>query len=188
VRALIARGAELGVGDSLRLLHEVDALNTYRPLRVVEMARDLVGGRLAGASAAVLGAAFKPGTDDVRASPALAVAALLAEADVHVCVHDPQAVHNARAEYPRLDYAPSAGKACENADVVLHLTEWPDYGLLDPARLGEVVRHRRIIDARNTLALDDWRAAGWMARGMGVPVDEPGTGSLALAVRAEAAQ
>lgn len=169
VRALIARSTELGVGESLRLLREVDALNTRRPMRVVEMARNLIGGDLSDANVAALGAAFKAGTDDVRGSAALAIANSMADAGAHVRVHDPQASRNAQAEYPQLDYALSAEEACQDADIVLHLTDWPDYARLDPEALGVIVKRRRIIDARNALALDRWRAAGWEARGIGIP-------------------
>jgi UDPglucose 6-dehydrogenase len=133
------------------------------------MAAGLRGGELAGASVAVLGAAFKAGTDDVRGSGALTVATSLAEAGAHVRVHDPQASDNAQVECPQLAYALSAEAACRGADLVLHLTDWPDYAELDPVGLGLIVRHQRIIDARNALALDRWRAAGWEALGMGVP-------------------
>jgi len=182
VRALIARSTELGVGESLCLLREVDALNTRRPMRVVEMARHLIGGDLAGASVAALGAAFKAGTDDVRGSGALAIAKWMADAGAHVRVHDPQASRNAQAEYPQLDYALSVEEACQGADVVLHLTDWPDYAQLDPVELGTIVRHRRIIDARNTLALDRWHTAGWEARGMGVPARRQPAGTAAPAI------
>lgn len=167
IRALMARAGELGVADSMAFLHEVDLLNTRRRLRIVEVARDLVGGSFPGRSVAVLGAAFKADTDDVRDSPALAIAAAIHAEGATVRVHDPQAADNARKAFPALDYAPDAEQACERADIVLHLTEWPEYRDIDPAVLGSIVSNRRILDGRNVLPLNQWRAAGWTARALG---------------------
>jgi UDPglucose 6-dehydrogenase len=135
--------------------------------RVVELARELVGGSFLGRTVAVLGAAFKPNSDDVRDSPALNVAAAIQLRGAQVRVHDPEALDNARAVFPSLDYAREVTKACERADVVLHLTEWQEYRDLDPAELATVVRAPRVLDGRNVLALDRWRAAGWTVRGLG---------------------
>jgi UDPglucose 6-dehydrogenase len=167
IRAFMARGRELGVDQSLRFLREVDEINIRRRERVVEMARQLVGGSFVGQTVAVLGAAFKPDSDDVRDSPALNVAATIQRRGAQVRVHDPEALENARAAYPDLDYAHKVSKACEYADIVLHLTDWKEYRELDPAELAKVVKHSRIIDARNVLPTDRWRAAGWTIRGLG---------------------
>ena len=167
VRAFIARARELGIEDSLSFLREVDEFNLRRRQRTAEMARDLVGGSFAGRNVAVLGAAFKPDTDDIRDSPALAVARAAQREGARVRVHDPKAMDNARAAYPELDFSPSAEKACEDADVVLHLTEWREYSDIDPEILGSLVRERRLIDARNKLPLDRWQAAGWSVRALG---------------------
>ena len=173
IRAFIARAGELGVADSVRFLQDVDDINNGRRRRAADIARELAGGTLAGKSVAVLGAAFKPETDDVRDSPALSVAAAVSAEGAAVRVHDPKALDNARLAYPDLDYAVDVAKACEGADVVLHLTEWQEYRVLDPAALRGVVRAPRILDARNVLALDQWRAAGWTVRSMGMqPVTE----------------
>jgi UDPglucose 6-dehydrogenase len=115
----------------------------------------------------VLGAAFKPGTDDVRDSPALAVAAQLQAEGAQVRVHDPMAAENARTAFPGLEYAPEAEKACDGADIVLHLTDWPEYSDLDPAALRGLVNHPRILDARNALPLKRWRTAGWRTWALG---------------------
>jgi UDPglucose 6-dehydrogenase len=167
LRAFMVRAGELGVGDSLAFLGHVDEINTNRRRRVVELARRLVGGSLSAMNVAVLGAAFKPDSDDVRDSPALEVAAAIQSQGANVRVHDPEAIENARAAFPHLDYAREAVKACERADIVLHLTEWPEYQELDPSTLAHVVRHARILDGRNTLPVDRWRAANWQFRGMG---------------------
>jgi UDPglucose 6-dehydrogenase len=172
LRALLARGGELGVAQSLQFLHEIDAINSRRRVRTVQLARDLAGGSVLGRNVAVLGAAFKPHTDDVRDSPALEVAVTLHTEGARVRVHDPRASDNARGLFPDLDYAPEVQKACEDADVVLHLTEWPQYREIDPLALRAVVRSPGLIDARNALPLDRWQAAGWTVRGLGVRIGE----------------
>jgi UDPglucose 6-dehydrogenase len=163
----MARAEELGVDNALAFLGEVDEINMRRRQRVVDLARTLVGGSFLGRNVAVLGAAFKPNSDDVRDSPALNVAATIQLRGASVRVHDPEAIDNARAVFPHLDYAREATKACEKADVVLHLTEWREYAEIDPEELAQVVSHRRIVDGRNVLSLDRWRAASWTVRGLG---------------------
>ncbi len=115
----------------------------------------------------MLGAAFKPGSDDVRDSPALAVAAALRDGGAAVRVHDPQALDNARTAVPGLTYALEVPKACEGADLVLHLTAWPEYRRLDPRALAGVVRRPLLLDARNTLDERAWRQAGWSVHALG---------------------
>lgn len=167
IRAFIARADELGMAESVSFLRQVDEINVGRRRRAIDITRELAGGSLAGCKVGVLGAAFKPETDDVRDSPALSVAAAVQAEGAEVCIHDPQAIDNARAVYPQLDYADNALKACERADVVLHLTEWQEYREMSPARLLEVVRAPRILDARNILPARAWLDAGWTLRSMG---------------------
>jgi UDPglucose 6-dehydrogenase len=167
IRAFMARADELGVGDSLQFLREVDQINTGRRALAVEVARELAGGSFTGRNVAVLGAAFKPGTDDVRDSPALNVARMIQSEGAVVRVHDPRATYNARQAWPALDYVEEAVKACEAADVVLHLTEWAEYRELDPLELASVVRTPCLLDGRNVLPLSQWRAAGWTVRSLG---------------------
>jgi UDPglucose 6-dehydrogenase len=169
IRAFIARAGEIGAGQSLLFLHEVDAINLRRRERVAEIAAELVGGTLIGRTVAVLGAAFKPNSDDVRDSPALNVAGRLQLQGAHVAVYDPRATENARRIFPTLDYAPSVYDACRGAHVVLHLTEWPEFRELDPEKVGAVVAVRNVVDGRNCLDADAWRAAGWTYRGLGRP-------------------
>jgi UDPglucose 6-dehydrogenase len=169
IRALMARGKELGVDRSLAFLHEVDAINLRRRERVVQLASELVGGSLFDRNVGVLGAAFKPDSDDIRDSPALDVANAIKMRGGRVRVHDPQALDNARAAFPDLDFVPDAPKACERADVVLHLTEWREYRELDPAAIARVVNQPKLIDARNALPIDTWRSAGWTVRALGRP-------------------
>lgn len=167
IRAFMARAGELGVADALTFLKEVDEINMRRRRRTVEVAREAVGGSFLGRTVAILGAAFKPDSDDVRDSPALNVAAMIQLQGAQVRVHDPAAMDNARALFPTLDYAPSAEKACEHADVVLHLTEWREYRELDPTELGSVVAQRNVVDARNALPVGRWQEAGWTIRALG---------------------
>ncbi|KOU60711.1 UDP-glucose 6-dehydrogenase [Streptomyces sp. MMG1533] len=169
IRAFVARAEELGRGESVAFLRQVDEINTRQRSRTVDLAQELVGGSFADRSVAVLGAAFKPCSDDVRDSPALAVADAVRRRGAQVRVHDPEAVDNARAAYPALQFALDVAKACEQADVVLHLTEWPQYRELDPAALAAVVRTPAIVDARNTLDPVAWRSAGWTLRAPGRP-------------------
>ncbi len=167
IRAFIARAGELGAAQALTFLHEVDATNMRRRGRVVELARELAGGSFIGRRVAVLGAAFKPDSDDIRDSPALNVAGQIQLQGATVCVYDPKAMDNAARLFPTLGYAPSAEDACAGADVVLHLTEWPEFRRLDPVALGGLVHRRTIVDGRNCLDVDAYRAAGWTYRGLG---------------------
>jgi len=169
IRAFIARAGEIGAGQSLLFLHEVDAINLRRRERVAEIATELVGGTLIGRKVAVLGAAFKPHSDDVRDSPALNVAGRLQLQGAHVAVYDPQATENARRIFPTLEYASSAYEACRGAHVVLHLTEWPEFRKIDPSDLATVVAQPNLVDGRNCLDADAWRAAGWTYRSLGRP-------------------
>jgi UDPglucose 6-dehydrogenase len=167
IRAFISRATELGQAEAVEFLRQVDRINSGRRVRAVTIARELAGGSFAGRNVAVLGAAFKPETDDVRDSPALSVAsAIHAEGGV-VRVCDPEALDNARQACPDLEYADSMSKACEDADLVLHLTEWREYREADPAALAGVVRARKILDARNLLPVARWEDAGWTVRTMG---------------------
>jgi len=169
IRAFIARAGEIGAGQSLLFLHEVDAINLRRRERVAEIVAELVGGTLIGRKVSVLGAAFKPYSDDVRDSPALNVAGRLQLQGAHVAVYDPRATDNARRIFPTLEYASSAYEACRGAHVVLHLTEWPEFREIDPSDLATVVAQPNVVDGRNCLDAEAWRAAGWTYRGLGRP-------------------
>jgi UDPglucose 6-dehydrogenase len=169
IRAFMARAGELGAGDALTFLREVDAINQRRRARVVDMAAELLDRPWPGARVAVLGAAFKPDSDDIRDSPALNVAGRLHLLGAHVTVHDPQAMHNARRLWPTLSYAESVLEACRGAHAVLVLTEWTQFRELDPTALDDVVATRNVVDGRNCLDAGRWRAAGWTYRALGRP-------------------
>jgi UDPglucose 6-dehydrogenase len=169
IRAFMARAGELGVDQALSFLREVDAINMRRRVRMVDLAREVCDGSIVGRRIAVLGAAFKPDSDDVRDSPALSVAAQMQLQGAHVVVTDPQAVDNARAAFPGLAFASTVEEAVAGADVVLLATEWPEYRALDPETLGALVAARRMLDGRNVLDPRRWRAAGWTYRALGRP-------------------
>ena len=169
IRGFMARAGELGAGDALTFLREVDAINQRRRARIVDMAAELVGRSWAGAKVAVLGAAFKPESDDIRDSPALNVAGRLHLFGAHVTVHDPRAMDKARLSWPTLSYADTVVDACSGAHVVMLLTEWQQFRDLDPDQLADVVASRAIVDGRNCLDPNRWRAAGWTYRALGRP-------------------
>jgi len=169
LRAFMARAGELGASEALTFLREIDSINMRRRAQMVEMAREALGGALLGKRIAVLGATFKPDSDDVRDSPALNVAGQLHLQGAQVTVYDPKGMENARAVFPTLGYADSALDAVRGADVVLHLTEWAEFKELDPAALGDVASSRHILDGRNTLDPVPWRKAGWTFRALGRP-------------------
>ena len=166
IRGFVTRATELGVGDSLNFLREIDDLNCRRRARIVDITRDACGS-LAGARVGILGAAFKPNTDDIRDSPALDVANRIQSEGAEVSVFDPKAMDNARKAFPTLNYAFSAVDACTGVDAVLVLTEWDEFRNLRPADLAGVTRANHLIDARNCLEPGAWRAAGWTYRGFG---------------------
>ncbi|MEY2243335.1 UDP-glucose/GDP-mannose dehydrogenase family protein [Streptomyces sp. SAS_267] len=170
IRAFMARAGELGADQALTFLREVDTINMRRRGQMVEMARDaLGGGSFLGKRVAVLGATFKPDSDDVRDSPALNVAGQIHLQGGQVTVYDPKGMANAKRLFPTLGYADSAVQAVRAADVVLHLTEWREFRELDPAVLGEAVTSRVLLDGRNALDPETWRRAGWTYRAMGRP-------------------
>ena len=171
IRAFAARAEELGAGASLAFLREVDAINLRRRARTADLTLELAGGNLTGVPVCVLGAAFKPGSDDVRDSPALDVAQILTGMGARVTVHDPAALENARRARPELRYAATVADAARGAHVVLLLTEWPEFTALTPHSLSGIVARRNIIDARNVLDPGVWREAGWEYRALGMAAD-----------------
>jgi UDPglucose 6-dehydrogenase len=171
IRAFMARAGELGASQALTFLREVDSINMRRRTKMVELAATACGGSLLGANVAVLGAAFKPESDDVRDSPALNVAGLLQLNGATVNVYDPKAIENSRRVFPTLNYSTSAMDACERADAVLVLTEWREFVELDPDELTQTVRAKVIVDGRNCLDVKRWTEAGWRVYALGRRAD-----------------
>jgi UDPglucose 6-dehydrogenase len=167
IRAFMHRTEELGVGQATAFLREVDAINRRRRARTVDLVRESAGGDLTGVRVCALGAAFKPDSDDIRDAPALDVARMLQAEGARVRVFDPQAMPNASRAYPDLEYSGSVMEAAHQADVVVLLTEWGQFRSIDPARLGEVVAARCVVDGRHALDAVQWRGAGWQYRALG---------------------
>ena len=166
IRAFVASAEEHGVGEALGFLREVDAVNERRRVRAVELAREMLGD-LRGRRITVLGAAFKPDSDDVRDSPALDVADRLLQAGADVRVTDPQALANAAMRVPGLAVEPDLETALAGAELTVLLTEWREYRDLDPRRAAELVAVPRLLDGRNVLDPQQWRRAGWEIRSLG---------------------
>ena len=169
IRAFMARAGELGADQAVAFLKEIDSINMRRRVRMVDIARETLAGSFIGKKITVLGAAFKPNSDDVRDSPALAVARLIATQGGVVTVTDPQAIDNASRSFPELSYVADTSQAMSGADAVLLLTEWQEYRDLDPVATGSLVAAKVLIDGRNVLEPAVWRGAGWTYRALGRP-------------------
>jgi UDPglucose 6-dehydrogenase len=167
IRAFMARAEELGASQAVEFLKEIDAINLRARQRIIELVRKDLSDDLVGKKVAVLGAAFKPDSDDVRDSPALDIAAQIQAAGAHVTVHDPKAISNAQKRFPGLNFAEDVNSTLKDAEIVLHLTEWKIYREIDPAQIKKLVKTAIMIDGRNALDRDLWRAAGWKFRALG---------------------
>jgi UDPglucose 6-dehydrogenase len=167
IRAFMARAEELGAKQALEFLREIDAINLRARQRVIDVVRAELTEDLTSYKIAVLGAAFKPDSDDVRDSPALDIAAQLQAAGAFVVVHDPKAIENARKRFPKLGFAASVEECVKDSDLILHLTEWREYREIDPKTLASLVKKKIVIDGRNALDRDKWRAAGWQFHALG---------------------
>jgi len=167
LRAFMARAQELGAEQALEFLRDIDAINLRARTRMIDLVRKELSEDLTGKKIAVLGAAFKPDSDDVRDSPSLDIASQIHAAGAAVTVHDPKAIDNARKRFPGLHYESEITDALKCADLVLHLTEWKIYRELDPREVREIVNMPIIIDGRNALDRELWKAAGWKFRALG---------------------
>jgi UDPglucose 6-dehydrogenase len=167
IRAFMARAEELGAKQALEFLREIDAINLRARQRVIDVVRGELSEDLTKYKIAVLGATFKPDSDDVRDSPALDIAAQLQAAGAIVVVHDPQGIEPARKRFPNLQYQEVVTDALKDADLILHLTEWKEYRQLDPAAIASLVKSKIIIDGRNMLDRTMWRNAGWKFHALG---------------------
>jgi UDPglucose 6-dehydrogenase len=169
IRAFMARAGELGADEAVSFLKEVDAINLRRRAHTVDLAREVLGGDFRGRRITVLGATFKPDSDDVRDSPSLDVAVAMSNAGADVVVHDPKGLVNAERVYPHMRYEPDLTVALSGAELVVLGTEWREYRDLDPSTLDGSVAGKHVIDARNALDPERWRNAGWSYRALGRP-------------------
>ena len=167
IRAFMARAEELGAKQALEFLREIDAINLRARQRVIDVVRGELSEDLTKYKIAVLGATFKPDSDDVRDSPALDIAVQLQAAGAIVVVHDPQGIEPARKRFPNLQYQEVITDALKDADLILHLTEWKEYRQIDPAAISSLVKSKIIIDGRNMLDRTLWRNAGWKFHALG---------------------
>jgi len=167
IRAFMARAQELGAEQAVEFLREIDAINLRARQRVIELVRKDLSEDLRGKKIAVLGAAFKPDSDDVRDSPALDIAVQIQAAGALVTVHDPKAMANAQKRFPVLNFASTIEECVSGAEIVLHLTEWKIYREIDPTTLKNLVSQAIMIDGRNALDREKWLAAGWKFRALG---------------------
>jgi UDPglucose 6-dehydrogenase len=170
IRAFSARAEELGRGESVAFLREVDAINLRRRDRAVDLVVNAMGGSVFKKNITVLGAAFKPHSDDIRDSPALDVAVRLHGLGAWVTITDPAAIDNARRIHPQLNYVEDRDEALRGADAVIVVTEWDEYRReLSAEHAGSLVNGKVVVDGRNCLDVSAWRAAGWKYYGMGRP-------------------
>jgi len=167
IRAFMARAEELGAKQALEFLREIDQINLRARQRVIDVVRADLSEDLTKYKIAVLGATFKPDSDDVRDSPALDIAAQLHAAGAKVVVHDPKGIEPARKRFPTLAFEEDVRVAVKDADAILHLTEWKEYRELDPGAIGHLVKSKFLIDGRNMLDRDKWRSAGWRVHALG---------------------
>ncbi|KXC05348.1 UDP-glucose dehydrogenase family protein [Microbacterium hominis] len=170
IRAFSARAEELGRGESVAFLRQVDEINLRRRDRAVQLVVDGLGGSVYEKNVTVLGAAFKPHSDDIRDSPALDVAVRLHGLGANVTVTDPAAIENARRIHPQLTYVDDRDDAIRDADALVLVTEWDEYRReLPPEHASSLTAGRVVVDGRNGLDAAAWRAAGWTYYGMGRP-------------------
>ena len=167
IRAFMARAEELGAKQALEFLREIDAINLRARQRVIDVVRNELSQDLTQYKIAVLGATFKPDSDDVRDSPALDISVQLHAAGAEVVVHDPHGIEPARKRFPNLKYSEVIEDAIKDADLILHLTEWKEYRQIDPAAISSLVKSKIIIDGRNMLDRTLWRNAGWKFHALG---------------------
>jgi UDPglucose 6-dehydrogenase len=167
IRAFMARAEELGAKQALEFLREIDAINLRARQRVIDVVRNELSEDLTQYKIAVLGATFKPDSDDVRDSPALDISVQLHAAGAEVVIHDPQGIEPARKRFPNLQYSEVIEDAIKDADLILHLTEWKEYRQIDPAAISSLVKSKIIIDGRNMLDRTMWRNAGWKFHALG---------------------
>ena len=167
IRAFMARAEELGAQESLEFLREIDSINTRARNKMINVVRRELGSDLSGKKIGILGAAFKPDSDDVRDSPALDIAIQLLAAGADLTIHDPKAAEPAKKRFPALRFVEKAEEVFAGAELILHLTEWKEYRTIDPRAVKPLTKNATIIDGRNALDMDAWAGAGWRIHAVG---------------------
>lgn len=172
VRAFTASASTLGATEAATLLRAAEQVNESRPTAALKLIEQTLGHPVDGVRVTVWGASFKAGTDDVRESPALAIAALMHQRGATVTVHDPHAVPTALRRHPELDYAEALDNSVQGAQLIVLATEWPHFREADPKALAPLVADPVLVDLRNLIDADSWRMAGWTVRQLGRPAQE----------------
>jgi UDPglucose 6-dehydrogenase len=147
VKAIIAKGKSEGL--RMALLDAAEDVNHHQPLRIIEMLREKMP-TLRGKTVAVLGLAFKPGTDDIREAPSLQIVPALLSSGARVKAYDPKAAENFKREFPAVEYCMTLRSTLEGADACLVLTEWDEVRNLSDADFG-LMKGRLIIEGRRVL-------------------------------------
>ncbi|QKZ20331.1 UDP-glucose dehydrogenase family protein [Streptomyces chartreusis] len=170
VRAFTASARQLGAEFAAALLHAAEEINENRTTVALGLITRALDARpIKGTRITVWGAAFKPGTNDVRESPALALCQALQQAGAVVTVHDPQAVSTAMVRNPELDYNVDLAASLDGAELVVLATEWPEYQQADAYSLADRPANPLLVDCRTTLDPEPWRSAGWTIHQLGRP-------------------
>ena len=166
IRGFVARAEELGVGEAVSFLKDVDSINQRRRARVLSLAEQELG-ELKNKKVLMLGLSFKPDSDDMRDSPALDIALRLAQAGARVTAHDPVALSALGDKHPELIREQDLSAAAKDQELVVLGTEWSQYKAIEPKAFGDLVANKLIIDGRNVLDVAAWQAAGWRLIALG---------------------
>lgn len=144
----LARTAEKH-GYDFKLLQAVMEVNKQQPVRFIDRMREALGGSFEGKTAGVLGLAFKPNTDDMRDAKSVEIIATLLAEGAHVKTYDPIAIENTRRIFPNICYAQNAYGAAEDTDILIIVTEWNEFKLLNMERIKGLMNNPLIFDGRN---------------------------------------
>ena len=170
VAAFAHRSRELGV--DFGILNEVAKINHEARRAVVDKVRDALW-HLDGKRVGMLGLSFKPDTDDLREAPAIDVARDLLADGAQVVAYDPVASDLAARQVAGLQLADKAVEVADDAHAVVVMTEWAEFGKLEPADLRARMAYPILVDARNALDAEAFLAAGFTVAGVGRPVRSP---------------
>ena len=162
-RALVKIAEEQGY--DFALLRGVIQTNDEQYERIALKVVDVCGGSVKGKIIAVWGLTFKAHTDDLRDSPSIAILTLLHKMGATIRAYDASA--RAVEQYAWIERCSSALEACEGADALAVLTEWPEFARVDPIAVASTLRSASVVDGRNVLNMEAWKSAGFEYRGVG---------------------